>query len=403
MKEHWIPLRTLVHVVAFAFLILQMVFAVQKYIAKPTMMSPETKPFSSLTKPLQITVCKVDQFNYTQAAGLAYLQEAEYLAGVTTNQTVLSWTGLNETHTFEETLHFLYNSNDKITFNSGLLWFHSGPISGTITNKFLLPYGLCKVFEGKPASYMIIKLEPKEMSPHMMFISNPTASTSFQLPYSLMFGDPNNLQPPQYVTYNIKIKETTVLTDDGSCVVYQNNNHESYSDCVVAEMRARILPTLDCMIPWISKRDRCTKHIQKLPKHELLLNWIFNIIRNSWGGIEYKSKSCPTSCTLLSAYSKKISSGISVLNPSTIFLHFGEEIQVEKIVLDYDSTALLVEIGSCLGLWLGLSVVGIFDLVVLAAMKTQGWLGTIFLWASKTTISATNRNPSAQLNLHPRA
>ena len=86
MTEHRISLRTLVHVVAFTFLALQMVFAVQKYIAKPTMTSPGTKPFSSLTKPLQITVCKVRQFNYTRAAELAYSS--------TTNQTVLSWTGL---------------------------------------------------------------------------------------------------------------------------------------------------------------------------------------------------------------------------------------------------------------------------------------------------------------------
>ena len=348
MRERWISLRTFVHAVAFAFLTLQMVFAVQKYMAKPTMTSPGTKTFSSLTKPLQITICKVGQFNYTVASGLAFSRIAEYLAGITTNQTVLSWTGLNETRTFEETLHLLHNSTD-ITFNSSL----PAPLSGTISTKFILPHGLCRVFEGKPASKMIIKLDPKEMAPHMIFISDPILTTSFQLPYSLMPGDQNEHKPPQYVNYNIKIKETTVFTDDGSCVDYPNNNHASYSDCLNAEMRAKILPSLGCMIPWISRRDGCTKHIQRLPKHQLLLNWIFDIIENSWGGIEYKSESCPTSCTVLSAYSKKISSGIALTNYNSIFLHFGEEIQVEKIMLAYDSTSLLVELGSCLGLWLG--------------------------------------------------
>ena len=145
-------------------------------------------------------------------------------------------------------------------------------------------------------------------------------------------------------------------------------------------MRARILPTLGCMIPWISRRDGCTKHIQRLPKHQLLLNWILIIIdTNSWGGIEYKSQSCPTSCTLLSTHSEKILSSFSSVDYNSIFLYFGEEIKVENIVLSYDSTSLLVEIGSCLGLWLGLSVVGIYDLVVLAAEKTERWLRRIFL------------------------
>ena len=51
-------------------------------------------------------------------------------------------------------------------------------------------------------------------------------------------------------------------------------------------------------------------------------------------------------------------------------------------MLAYDSTALLVEIGSCLGLWLGFSVVGkdntvsslvvgIFDIIVLAALTSK--------------------------------
>ena len=307
--RHLRHLRHLVHVVAFAFLTLQLVLAVQKYMAKPIMTSPGTKPFSSLTKPLKFTVCKVEQFNYIRAAGLGYSAPRKFLAGYISNQTVLSWTGLNENRTFEETLSVLYNSTDKTTFNS----INSGPNSGNFSTKFILPFGLCNEFEGKSVRRMAIKLETKEMVPHILFISDPSATTSFQLPYSLMSGDRNKFQLPHYVVYNIKIKETTVFTDDGSCVDYPNSNHESYSDCVDAEMNARILPSVGCMIPWISPRDRCTKRIQRLPKHKLLLSWIFIMIENSWGGIEYKSESCPPSCTRLSINSEKILSGYNTV------------------------------------------------------------------------------------------
>ena len=81
MVECWISLRTVIHGAAFIFFTLQMVFAVQKYMAKPTMVSPETRQFSSLKKPLQITVFKVDQFNNTRAAELAYSLQNHFLAG----------------------------------------------------------------------------------------------------------------------------------------------------------------------------------------------------------------------------------------------------------------------------------------------------------------------------------
>ena len=96
------------------------------------------------------------------------------------------------------------------------------------------------------------------------------------------------------------------------------------------------------------------------------------IITYSWGSLEIKSETCPLPCTIFSVHATKTSSLIIESDPgSGIELFFREDIQVEKIVLAYDSTALLVEFGSCLGLWLGLSVVGIFDLIGLAAVKIK--------------------------------
>ena len=48
--------------------------------------------------------------------------------------------------------------------------------------------------------------------------------------------------------------------------------------------------------------------------------------------------------------------------------------QVEKIVAAYGVEELLVEVGSCLGLWLGLSVVGIFDEIVLVFNKIKTFI-----------------------------
>ena len=139
------------------------------------------------------------------------------------------------------------------------------------------------------------------------------------------------------------------------------------------------LLALGCMVPWMSSRDACTKQIQRLPKHELVMKWILEIVVFSWGGMEYKSESCHLPCTILSAHSTHISSVvIGNDHGSGIELYFREDIQVENIVLAYDSTALLVEFGSCLGLWLGLSVVGMLDIIGLAAVKIKRFMKNLY-------------------------
>ena len=55
---------------------------------------------------------------------------------------------------------------------------------------------------------------------------------------------------------------------------------------------------------------------------------------------------------------------MSTAETDRIELHFDETIKIENIVEAYDFGSLLVEVGSSLGLWLGLSVVGLFDVIL---------------------------------------
>ena len=128
------------------------------------------------------------------------------------------------------------------------------------------------------------------------------------------------------------------------------------------------------MVPWMSKEDQCSGHIQRLPEMEHLIEWLYSLVQSSWGGIQYTSESCLLPCSLLSAHATYQASGThSILQYNYISLHFDERVAVEQILLFYNSENLLVEIGSCLGLWLGLSAVGVFDLLVIAVFKIKEW------------------------------
>ena len=138
----------------------------------------------------------------------------------------------------------MYNSTKDVVF----LESENGTgtsIYGNISDKFIIPTGLCKVFEGKPASIMRIK--PVENVPHMLFISDPSVTNLFQVPWSLMSGDQVTStmkgEIGEHVLYTIQLKET-VHSAGVSCVDYPDDHHESYADCVDAEMRNKILPSL---------------------------------------------------------------------------------------------------------------------------------------------------------------
>ena len=170
---------------------------------------------------------------------------------------------------------------------------------------------------------------------------------------------------PKYYEF----QETRTETNDGSCMNYPSSAHQSYTACLDKELREIVVPTLGCMIPWMSEENQCTGHLTRLPKYQEIEQWLTDVVNDARRGIQYESTRCPLPCNLLTAKNSYLLSGKS--NRNFVFLHLQDYVKVERIVLDYGFTDLLVEIGSCLGLWLGLSVVGIFDVLVLCAANVQ--------------------------------
>ena len=74
-------LKTVIQVAAFVIFVVQMVFAVQKYNSKPTVISLGTKSLKDLDKPVLVSVCKTSQFNYERAAKIGYKYHVHFFSG----------------------------------------------------------------------------------------------------------------------------------------------------------------------------------------------------------------------------------------------------------------------------------------------------------------------------------
>ena len=173
----------------------------------------------------------------------------------------------------------------------------------------------------------------------------------------------------KYYDFQVKLTENRKETQDGSCMNYPSLEHQSYTTCIDEELRGFVVPTLGCMIPWMSELEQCAGNVTRLTNNHQIEKWLSDVIQESWRGFQYKSTRCPLPCNLITGKASYLLSGEYEHNIFGLYLE--DEVKVERIMLAYGFTDLLVEIGSCLGLWLGLSVVGIFDIVVTIVANVQ--------------------------------
>ena len=74
-------IKFIIQVVAMVFFTVQMAFALQRYLDKPTMSSPGSKPLK-FGRPVQVTVCRDNQFRFGAAHDLGYDKATDLYAGI---------------------------------------------------------------------------------------------------------------------------------------------------------------------------------------------------------------------------------------------------------------------------------------------------------------------------------
>ena len=205
-------------------------------------------------------------------------------------------------------------------------------------------------------------------------IFDQSVKNPFQRPIAWISGDKIDIDTSKYVHVDYGVQLTSMINEvgDSSCENYPNKDHSSYEECLHAELTGKVKPVFGCMIPWMSHRKyACDKPVSKTPSRTKLIEWARSIVNDAYGGVEYYSENCKLPCSFYATRVSKQAVSTSLEEATTLFIHILRNVKVKKIVLSYDKTSLLVEIGSCLGMWLGLSMVGMFDIAAVVFVKAK--------------------------------
>ena len=167
--------------------------------------------------------------------------------------------------------------------------------------------------------------------------------------------------------YSIRFEEISRMEDMGECTNYgEQAKFKTYADCIANEQEQIFKPLLGgCMVPWLSAPGS-----SRTCKGRIQLN--FSLFQDSvaefWEIARVSghahTTSCLKPCVELQAYatltSKEEGEDFGVL------LNFERKVKVTKYQKAYGLFDLVVEVGSSLGLWIGLSAIGVLDLLLQA-------------------------------------
>ena len=267
--------------------------------------------------------------------------------------------------TFNQTLHYLHRTDlDDIKFTK---YDDGTELDKNVTTTFTVANRFCKVLEILPFGIKRMIIEVGRKGSFNVMVNDPVNMNGFLI--SQLSGD-KILHTSKHVPhprFQINLKVTEDKTGGDSCVKYPNSRFDSFSQCIENDIVQKTRPVFGFGLPFFARDNTTLKPIQRLEKHEKTVKWIWNLATEAYGGSIYKSETCLPPCTFTSATAEE--QPHAAHNLPWVILYFKNIVKVQTTVLAYDFGSLLVEIGSSLGLWLGLSMVGVFDLITSAVEK----------------------------------
>ena len=223
---------------------------------------------------------------------------------------------------------------------------------------FLPSYGFCKsIFVYNPN----FEISISSRFSFYILITDPKYSSYIMPDLTSMKGNAivANVGKEYFFDVNIRILKICIEVDT-----------TTFKTCVDDRIQNVFLPTLGCIPPWLSDRNQCNGHYPFNFTDDTKYSENYVTPAQTVKNIE-EEHMCKKLCVFTTTeprlrYLKELSSN----KRTTAHISFQKEVSVTEKIPDYDFFKFVIDIGSSLGLRLGLSILGLWDLLT----DTIQWL-----------------------------
>ena len=133
---------------------------------------------------------------------------------------------------------------------------------------------------------------------------------------------------------------------------------------------------MDCIPPWLSPNKQCLTNFTKNHTRSYLngkFKTHFLDAQSNWKMTEAESR-CKHPCRAMTNTVRFVGDKYIDHLRTMVVLRFQKMVKVESKVVTYTLFDFLIDVGYSLGLWFGLSVIGIADKVIEAVLKLGRWI-----------------------------
>ena len=355
-----------------------------KYLSKPIVQQTSKTSLDEIEKPI-IYVCQDNQFQYSKSIEYGYKYLEDIIRGDIGNGKI-SWKGKHGNLTYRELQKCLYQYN--YTNPNLAAWEYVNKTwieeSSELELGYIPAYGFCMNLKNDYLSHIAITGK-KDLT---FFIADP--STASRLKISHVGNGIGSLRQNhdsgyRYSTYHMDITLNDAHIYEGSECRDYSKIGTSYGECIYNTLEQKLIEWYGCIAPWFPKNTSlvCEEDIEIKMKDEMArVNALDQLWRLGTGQDLSIFSTCLKPCLTLDLKLRLVHESSYLVNEGWVEISLNDEVVVHTAAIAYDMFNLVVDLGSALGLWLGLSALSIFDTIlqVLGAHRKK-----IFMFLGKKT------------------
>ena len=336
--------------------------SVRKYFEKPVVEQTSAKFLKDIQMPT-VYICQDSQFNWLKSSPVGYESFARFTMGQVGYSDNLTWTGKYRNTSFKSLQQEIFDVNytdfKMEVSDSGN--FDDMRIVET-EMIYIAPHGFCRMLKNTHKRFYV-----QATKKSFLILVDPAKKNNIRiLKMENGIFELGTIEHGFYESYFYEVHlhiHDKRIHNGISCTDY-DRIHSSYGDCIETAMKQNFLNWYNCLPPWLSTNTSLVCEQGKtlsIPVEETF-TFIENEFISFHAGHDLKSlEHCLPPCIAMGLKSEMVNLRSKRLFKSYINIKMMNEVVVHTDTFAYDVFSLVVDLGSALGLWLGLSAISIFD------------------------------------------